>query len=215
MKPKLVIFTLLFGVAALVLAGLLYSDISKENVIAKPENQVVTNNSTTQVTNKMLPNPQESGNVAMTVEEQASAMKEKDLDALNEALVHRDDDPRMMLEIANRLENADADVRAAAREAAIHFGDTNIIPFLKSAQEDLQDPREKVAIMDAIAYLQINPAPDSDQMDPAMESMLTNSMPAGTRPIPAKRHAPSSPNQSLPPGAPIQQPPLTGPQGSQ
>jgi hypothetical protein len=149
----------------------------------------------------------------MTAEEQAALMKQKDLDAVNDALASNDGDPRAMLEIANRLENPDAEVRTAAREAAVHLGDTNIIPYLTKALNNLQNPREKVAIMDAMEYLQIPVAPEG-YPDPALEAMLTNSTTIGglgplmkRRPQPnagraATPAAPAPAPATLPPGTP-------------
>jgi hypothetical protein len=99
-----------------------------------------------------------SGNVAMTSDEQAAAVKEKDLDAIKDALLSQDGGVNAMLEIASRLESRNAEVRTAAREAAVHLGETNIIPYLNTAMQNIQDPREKVAIMDAIDYLRLSGA---------------------------------------------------------
>jgi len=144
-------------------------------------------------------------------------LKEKDVEAVNEALANGHDDPLAMLEIAKRLENPDAEVRTAAREAAVHLGDTNILPYLNAALDNLQDPREKVAIMDAIAYLQIPLAPQ-EPVDPALAAMLTNPMPARGFAPPTNRRAQPKANPGANPAAPAmpsqQQPPAAVPQSS-
>ena len=125
--------------------------------------------------------------------------------------------PRAMLEVASRLENSDAEVRTAARESAVHLGDTNIIPYLNSALNNLKDPREKVAIMDAIAYLQIPSAAETAR-DPALESILTNSAPIPRRLQPmdpaAALNAKRRGAAGTAPAAPAQTPPAAAPQSS-
>jgi len=106
--------------------------------------------------------PAETNIIATTTDEDRAAQKEKDLDAIRDALVSVNDDSSGAIQaIGSRLENAEEEVRTAAREAAVHFGDTNIIPYLASALEHIKDPREKVAIMDAITYLQLPSASDN------------------------------------------------------
>jgi hypothetical protein len=153
----------------------------------------------------------------MTANEQTAFQKQKDLDAVNDALLSSDGDPRAMLEVASRLENSDAEVRTAARESAVHLGDTNIIPYLNSALNNLKDPREKVAIMDAIAYLQIPSAAETAR-DPALESILTNSAPIPRRLQPmdpaAALNAKRRGAAGTAPAAPAQTPPAAAPQSS-
>ena len=114
--------------------------------------------------------------IASTPEEDRAAQKQKDLDSISEALIAGDGDPRSLIAVENGLENQDPEVRGAAREAAMHLGDTNIIPYLNGALQNAQDPREKVAIMDALTYLETPSR--ADTIDPSeMEALLTNRPP--------------------------------------
>jgi hypothetical protein len=122
--------------------------------------------------------PAETNIIATTTDEDRAAQKEKDLDALSDALVTGINDPGAVYAIASRLENVDQEVRTAAREAAVHLGDTNIIPYLNTAVEHLKDAREKVAILDAIAYLQM----PSDTMTNGAEAQLLDVNALGAKP---------------------------------
>jgi hypothetical protein len=151
-----------------------------------------------------------SGNVAMTSDEQAAAVKEKDLDAINNALVGQDGGVNAMLEIASRLESRNAEVRTAAREAAVHLGETNIIPYLNTAMQNIQDPREKVAIMDAIDYLRLSGA------EAGPDAVVA--APGGSKPVPpvVERRQPKQKGASkIPPAGAVPNQPAGAPaQGS-
>jgi len=218
LKPKFVLVILLLGVAALALMGIIHGVVNKREGPAQPSPVVPPEKAEASQTTSNVPvNAQATSNIAMTANEQTAFQKQKDLDAVNDALLSSDGDPRAMLEVASRLENSDAEVRTAAREAAVHLGDTNIIPYLNSALNNLKDQREKVALMDAIAYLQIPSAAETAR-DPALESILTNSAPIPRRLQPmdpaaavnAKRRGAAG----TAPAAPAQTPPAAAPQSS-
>lgn len=159
MRPKIVVITLLLGVGVLVLIGVL------PGILAKRESEkplAGSGGAPVELTHMPSPKmaqaevkPAEISIIATTSDEDRAAQKEKDLEAISDVLISGDDDPQAIFAIASRLENTDVEVRTAAREAAVHFGDTNVIPHLASALDHIKDPREKVAIMDAIAYLQL------------------------------------------------------------
>ena len=173
MRPKIVIITLLLGVGALVLIGVLHEKLGKpvaENPVAGSGGvpAELTNTPTVELAKpEVSPIQPEvklavTNVIATTTDEDRAAQKQKDLDAISDALVSGNNDPAGAIQtIASRLENSDDEVRTAAREAAVHVGDTNIIPYLTSALDHLKNPREKVAIMDAIAYLQLPSASDN------------------------------------------------------
>ena len=218
MKPKFVLVILLLGVAALALMGIIHGVVNKREGPAQPSPVVPPEKAEASQTTSNVPvNAQATSNIAMTANEQTAFQKQKDLDAVNDALLSSDGDPRAMLEVASRLENSDAEVRTAARESAVHLGDTNIIPYLNSALNNLKDPREKVAIMDAIAYLQIPSAAETAR-DPALESILTNSAPIPRRLQPmdpaAALNAKRRGAAGTAPAAPAQTPPAAAPQSS-
>jgi hypothetical protein len=172
MRPKVVIITLLLGVGVLILIASIHGIMSRQDGQPLPP---VSSGAPAELTNtkpvkvaRSQDNPAETNIVAVTPDEERAAQKQKDLEAISDALISGAGDPRSVFEIANRLENPDAEVRKAALEATMHLGDTNVMPYLNVALENIQDPREKVGIMDAIAYLQLptTPAIPSNGMAP-------------------------------------------------
>jgi len=97
--------------------------------------------------------------VATTPEQDHQAAIEKDMDKLNEALIDGGSDPKLVQAVRDRLLHSDAEVRKAAAETIMHLNDREAIPALKEALAKIEDPREKVVMMDAIEYLQ---TPDGD-----------------------------------------------------
>ena len=205
MRPRIVIIILFMAVGVAGLLGVLHSASSKRAKLSseagspgQPEVQPAAG-STQAVAHPVISDAQ------------AAALKEKDLDAINAALVNQDGSMNAMLEIASRLESRDAEVRTAAREAAVHLGETNILPYLNTALQNIQDPREKVAIMDAIDYLRLSAA------EPGPDAVVT--APGGSKPAPpaVERREPKQKGASkVPPAgaAPNQLPAGAAPQGS-
>jgi len=54
-----------------------------------------------------------------------------------------------------KLSHPEAEVRKAAVDALVQLNDTNAIPGLEQAATAAQEPHEKVALMDAVAYLKL------------------------------------------------------------
>ena len=180
MRPKIVIITLLLGTGVLVLVGLLHGLLNRpepvEPIAESRATPVELTNPPPITQPEVKPlqpkvEPAETNIIATTPAEDRAGQKEKDLDAISDALVSGNNDSAGAIHaIASRLENEDDEVRTAAREAAVHVGDTNIIPYLTSALDHLKNPREKVAIMDVIAYLQLPSASDQPKPDGAEKS---------------------------------------------
>lgn len=158
MRPKIVIITLLFGAGLLAVLGVMHGIMTRQDGSTPPAG---AGGSPAEATRRNPPAEAKNQNVgpkspiAVTPDEEKAAKKQKDLDAIADALVAGERDPNSMLAIANQLDNPDKEVRTSAREAAVHLGNTNIIPYLNAGLGYCEDPREKVAILDAIAYLQL------------------------------------------------------------
>ena len=54
-----------------------------------------------------------------------------------------------------KITHREPEVRKAARDALVQLGDTNAIPGLEQAVRLVEDPREKLALMEAIDYLKL------------------------------------------------------------
>ena len=61
--------------------------------------------------------------------------------------------------IARHLLHADAEIRAAARDALLRAGHASGARYLRAAAEKIQDPREAVALLDAADFLELPPTP--------------------------------------------------------
>lgn len=57
--------------------------------------------------------------------------------------------------ILSEMKNPNTVIRKAALEAAIQFDDRSVVPYLKEIADQTEDPREKVAILDAIDYINL------------------------------------------------------------
>ena len=65
------------------------------------------------------------------------------------------DDPADLKTILSELNNKTPEIRSAALAAAVQFGSKDAIPALQNEVSWAEDPEEKVAIMNAIKYLQL------------------------------------------------------------
>jgi len=178
MRPKVVLLILLVGAGILVLAGVLHGLVGRQSVDSPlpPQGADVAESSPGSLdTGQSGATPAvdtgaasgATSIIATTPAEDRAALRDKDIEAISEALLSSEEDGNSVSAIATRLENADAQVRAAAREAAVHLGDTNIIPYLTVALERINDPREKVELMDAIQFLQLPSGADVEMPEGA------------------------------------------------
>ena len=114
--------------------------------------------------------------VATTPKQDQEARIDADLEALRETLTGEPGRPESLVTIADRLLSPDVEVRKAAVVTAMHLGDTNILPYLTGVLSNIEDPREKVAIMDAIDYLKLLMNGEREQTN---AENMTNSEPTG------------------------------------
>ncbi len=67
-------------------------------------------------------------------------------------------DPSALPAILSELNNQDVEIRQAALSAVVQVGNKDAIPALQNQIAWAEDPREKVAIQDAIDFLRLPPA---------------------------------------------------------
>ena len=65
------------------------------------------------------------------------------------------DDPDSLRTILSELVNRDAEIRKTAVQASVQFGSRDAIPALADAATQTDDPRERVAIQEAIEFLKL------------------------------------------------------------
>ena len=66
-----------------------------------------------------------------------------------------EDDQASLDTILSELTNRDPEIRKAALEASIQFGSRDAIPKLADAASQIDDPKERAAIEEAIAFLKL------------------------------------------------------------
>ena len=88
------------------------------------------------------------------------------------------------------MTHREPEVRKAAKDALVQLGDTNAIPGLEQALGLVEDPREKLAMMEAIDYLKL---PDAMAIDPTMTSTIDSAAQA----VKARKVTPKNPILSL------------------
>lgn len=67
------------------------------------------------------------------------------------------DNPESLKKILTALTNSDPDIREAAREAAVQFGDVSAAPKLRAAADATKDVDEKKELLDAADFLELPP----------------------------------------------------------
>lgn len=178
MRPKVVLLILVFGAGILVLAGILHGLVGRQSADSPPpppgEGLAESSPGASDTAQLGAASAVDTGAasgarsiIATTPAEERAALRDKDLEAISDALLSTEEDGSAVSVVASRLENADAEVRVAARDAAVHLGDTNIIPYLAVALERISDPREKVELMDAIQFLQLPSGADVEMPEGA------------------------------------------------
>jgi hypothetical protein len=131
------------------------------------------------------PRPPVTNVVATTPVEDHQAGIDSDVNQIKTALLEGSSNSNSLAAVRERLLSPEASVRKAAVEAAMHLNDREAIPKLKEALGRVEDTREKVAILDAIEYLQI-PEPN-EQMNAAPDSDTPTAPPVTNRPANPKR----------------------------
>jgi len=64
-------------------------------------------------------------------------------------------DPNSFASIWSELSNPDKEIRAAALEAVVQFGDRSVVPRLREFAAHVEDPFEKVSILTAAEHLEL------------------------------------------------------------
>ncbi len=76
------------------------------------------------------------------------------------------DDPDSLSKILADLTHPEKEVREAAIEATKEFGSSNAVPALKAAAQTAEDTREKIALLEAVEFLEL---PQLSFDDPAVD----------------------------------------------
>jgi len=154
MRPKVVI--LLMTVAFVVLGLVAFfkggRGVEQTTAVATPGAQMPPANP------KQPPEPPHAPGTPVVVSESVrAALVAKDVDEILDlqSQVDGSNNPQIINALLNKLSNPEAEVRRTAVQVLKEMNDTNAVPGLQKAAEATADPREKVAILDAIDYIKM------------------------------------------------------------
>src|ERR1035437_8155252 len=169
MRPKIVILTLVVALGLLgiivVLKGVMGGDAGDVGgqtpaVEASVESPPAATND--QVVQVVQVNPNSSNTVAIA-EQLRAAEVEKEVNQIQDLQGEADgtNNPIIITALLDKLSHPEAEVRKAVLDALKQLNDTNAVPGLEQAAENIKDPREKVAVLDAIDYIKLPSATEN------------------------------------------------------
>jgi hypothetical protein len=169
MRPKIVILILVVAVGLVAVAALLKATVGRPSTETQANAPAEAVQETSAVAVATIPG---STNAAAITEQLRAAELGKELDQIRSIVVEGVGSPTTLGILVGKVTHAEPAVRSAALQAVVSLNDTNAIPGLEKAAEAMEDPREKVAVMDAIAYLKL---PDGLPDTPLTNAMIVSS----------------------------------------
>jgi hypothetical protein len=150
MRPKIVIVTLAIALGLVgllvILKGMLGGDAGNLSATAAGDTKNIATAPATEA-------PPDTNSPVLSDEARAAQIQ-KDVDQINELLAGGINPSTTSMLLA-KLSHPEAEVRKAAIDALVQLNDTNAIPSMEQAAGTVQDPHEKVALLDAVAYLKL------------------------------------------------------------
>jgi hypothetical protein len=158
MRPKIVILTLVGAFAVLGLVAVLKGVGGKINSTGQsvaPVVQAVSDPNGASPTNPVASSAGAGKTVAVS-EALRAAVMEKELDQIRELVGQADEtnNPAIIAALLEKMSSPEIEIRQAVRDALKQLNDTNALPGLEKVAETIKDPREKVAVLDLIDYIQ-------------------------------------------------------------
>jgi hypothetical protein len=158
MRPKIVILTLVAAFAVLGLVAVLKGVAGKHAFPGHEVGPVVEATSDTPIANPTNPVASSAGTGKTVAVSEAlhAAVIEKELDQIRELVGQADEtnNPAIIAALLEKMSSPEIEIRQAVRDALKQLNDTNAVPGLEKVAETIKDPREKVAVLDLIDYLQ-------------------------------------------------------------
>jgi type III secretory pathway component EscV len=164
MRPKIVILTLAVAIALIGLTFVLKKRTSESAEDAgqqTPDTVAIVETQTDSATDQsvqMSPVVLDTNKVAAIAEELKAAEMDKQLDEIETLRSEADGENNTTVVIPGiiaKMSHPEAEVRKSALEALRHLNDTNAVGELEKVLSKIQDPREKVAVLDTIEYLML------------------------------------------------------------
>ncbi len=153
MRPKIVILILVVAVGLVALAAVFKGIINRPKSPELGDEAAVPTATNSPIGTALAPTP---GSSPESKKGSPSGDEvERELQEINDLSLAGTGNPHAAGLLAGKLTHREKEVRAAALDALIHLNDTNIVPTLEQTVGVIEDPREKVALLDAIAYLKL------------------------------------------------------------
>lgn len=191
MRPKIVLLTLLVAFAVIGAVAMLKGSNQK----AANQDAAAQDSNAVSVAAAPVAKPQTASSDAPAVpsldssDETRAIVISKELDEIHELVAQADgsNNPGIIATLAAKLANPERQVRDAALDGLKQLNDTNAIPGLKQAADNVKDPREKVAIMDVIDFIKMPGITENLPIN--TNDVSTN---ATARVHPHRKHAPGA-----------------------
>lgn len=166
MRPKVVIFTVLVAFVALGMIAI-FKGLNgiKTDAHAAQGSAMQTTSEKTVSTND-LPGTVgyglNTGNLAVSDELRAAVIA-KEVEQIQDLEGQVDGTNNVMIinALLAKMTNPEAEVRQAVLDALKRMNDTNSLPGLQKVAAAISDPRERVAVLDAIDYIKLPSATDN------------------------------------------------------
>ena len=215
MRPKVVIFTLVAAFGLLGIMAVLKGVAGKR---AGDSGGGTAGSATNVDSASASTSPQDTQRVTKVVvsEQLRAAVIEKEIEQIRNLMAQLDgtNNAVIIAALLDKATHAEADVRKAAVQALKEMNDTNAIPGLEKLEDKLQDPREKVAVMDVIDFLKLpNLTPDVQPPETLTNMFSSEPAPPDKMNQAFLHDAPKSPSprhirqRNNSPGQPAGQPP--------
>jgi hypothetical protein len=216
MRPKIVILTLLAAMGLVTLAAVLKGAFGRS--ANTPPVTADLGGPPKPASDGRALNDASSNNAALGGQLRAAEI-DKELADISGAVVAGLSDPAARSLLLEKVAHPEPEVRHAALQAVVSINYTDAIPRLEEVEQMLENPREKVAVMDAISYLKLPDVmpdtPGTNDMAPMdfSRSPQNKVMPGdpGKKRNPKSRSARRQQKQGEPAMPPTQQDPQAAP----
>jgi hypothetical protein len=176
MRPKVVVMVMIVAVGLLAGIAVLMKVLGGSGADGSAAQELPSEEPSNKPPVVVQVNPAASNAAALGADEARAARIAKDLDDIRENLANGAGNPLSLVALLDKVTNPEQEVRKAAIEAVVQLNDTNAIPGLNTAIQQLEDPRDKAAIMDAVSYLQL-PDTKDEMLPPTVQNAQSDRPP--------------------------------------
>lgn len=157
MRPKVVILVLVVAFGLLGLVALLKGVVAKNPGGSETAPVVAATPLKSNDTNTAVATVPGGSNSVVVSPEVRAALIEQEVAQIRELQGEVDgtNNPIIINALLDKFANPELEVRAAALQALKELNDTNALPGLERVAAGMNEPREKVAVLDAIDYIKL------------------------------------------------------------